>query len=144
MIAKKKNTQTASPLTAKQKRNFIFTFWGLFIVGILSIVLIFVLIANGAIGYLPPLEELQNPKNKYASEIISSDGERIGTFFTAKDNRIFTTYDEISPNVINALIATEDARFHSHSGIDGEALLRVLIKRVVKLVGGAGGESSID
>ncbi len=143
MVAKKKNTKIASPLTAKQKRNFFFAFWGLFTLGILSIVLIFVMIANGAIGYLPPLEELQNPKNKYASEIISSDGERIGTFFTAKDNRIFTTYNEISPNVINALIATEDARFHSHSGIDGEALLRVLIKRVVLQQSGAGGGSTI-
>ena len=86
---------------------------------------------------------LQNPKNKFASEIISSDGERIGTFFTAKDNRIFTTYNEISPNVINALIATEDARFYSHSGIDGQALLRVLIKRGILQQSGAGGGSTI-
>ena len=90
MATKKKNTKTPSNLTTKQKRNFILTFWGLFVAGILSVVLIFVLIANGVIGYLPPLDELQNPKNKYASEIISSDGERIGTFFTAKDNRILT------------------------------------------------------
>ena len=108
MATKKKNTKTPSNLTTKQKRNFLLIFWGLLAAGILSVVLIFVLIANGVIGYLPPLDELQNPKNKYASEIISSDGERIGTFFTAKDNRIFTTYDQISPNVINALIATED------------------------------------
>ncbi|MBQ5925489.1 MAG: transglycosylase domain-containing protein, partial [Paludibacteraceae bacterium] len=113
------------------------------LVGILSVTLVFVLIANGAIGYLPPLEELQNPKNKFASEIISSDGERIGTFFTAKDNRIFTTYNEISPNVINALIATEDARFYSHSGIDGQALLRVLVKRGILQQSGAGGGSTI-
>ena len=143
MVAKTKKTKTATCLTAKQKRNFLFAFWGAFVVGILSIILVFVLITNGAIGYLPPLEELQNPKNKYASEIISSDGERIGTFFTAKDNRIFTTYNDISPNVINALIATEDARFYSHSGIDGEALLRVLVKRVVLQQSGAGGGSTI-
>ena len=110
-MAKKKNSTSTSPLTSKQKRNFLLAFWGLFLAGVLSITLIFVLIANGAIGYLPPLEELQNPKNKFATEIISSDGERIGTFFTAKDNRINTYYNEISPNVINALIATEDARF---------------------------------
>ena len=143
MVSKKKSTKTTSSLTARQKRNFFLIFWGLFAIGLLSIILVFVLITNGAIGYLPPLEELQNPKNKYASEIISSDGERIGTFFTAKDNRIFTTYDEISPNVINALIATEDARFHSHSGIDGEALLRVIIKRVILQQSGAGGGSTI-
>ena len=69
MVTKKKNIKTATSLTAKQKRNFFFAFWGVFAVGILSIILVFVLIANGAIGYLPPLEELQNPKNKYASEI---------------------------------------------------------------------------
>ena len=142
-MAKKKNTKQTSPLTSKQKRTFLLAFWGMVLVGILSVTLVFVLIANGAIGYLPPLEELQNPKNKFASEIISSDGERIGTFFTAKDNRIFTTYNEISPNVINALIATEDARFYSHSGIDGQALLRVLVKRGILQQSGAGGGSTI-
>ena len=138
-----KNTKSTSNLTSKQKRNFFLVFWGLILAGFLSVVLVFVLIANGVIGYMPPLDELQNPKNKYASEIISSDGERIGTFFTAKDNRIFTTYNEISPNVINALIATEDARFHSHSGIDGQALMRVLVKRVILQQSGAGGGSTI-
>ena len=63
MVAKTKKTKTATCLTAKQKRNFLFAFWGAFVVGILSIILVFVLITNGAIGYLPPLEELQNPKN---------------------------------------------------------------------------------
>ena len=138
-MVKKKNTS----LTTKQKRNFLLIFWGAVLAGILSITLIFVLISHGVIGYLPPLDELQNPKNKYASEIISSDGERLGTFFTAKDNRIFTSYNEISPNVINALIATEDARFHSHSGIDGQALMRVLVKRVILQQSGAGGGSTI-
>jgi penicillin-binding protein 1A len=63
MATKKKNTKTPSNLTTKQKRNFFLIFWGLFAAGVSSVVLIFVLIANGAIGYLPPLEELQNPKN---------------------------------------------------------------------------------
>ncbi len=139
-MAKKKTT---TQITTKQKRTFLLAFWGIVLTGILSVVLIFVLISNGTIGYLPPLEELQNPKNKFASEIISADGERIGTFFTAKDNRINTTYDKISPNVINALIATEDARFYNHSGIDGQALLRVLFKRVILQQSGAGGGSTI-
>ena len=139
----KKNTTQTSSLTSKQKRNFLIIFWGLFLIGILSITLVFILIANGTIGYLPPIEELQNPKNKLASEIISADGKRIGTFFTAKDNRISTTYNEISPNVINALIATEDARFYEHSGIDGQALGRVLVKRVILQQSGAGGGSTI-
>ena len=78
MGAKTKNTKTAALLTAKQKRNFFLAFWGLFLLGILSIVLVFVLIANGAIGYLPPLEELQNPKNKYAAgTIVRKDDNEI-------------------------------------------------------------------
>jgi penicillin-binding protein 1A len=127
----------------KLLKKILIWFWSIFALGFASILLIFWLITKGALGYLPPLEELQNPKNKFATEIISSDGERIGTFFTAKDNRINTYYNEISPNVINALIATEDARFYTHSGIDGEALLRVLVKRGILQQSGAGGGSTI-
>lgn len=127
-MAKKNNKAKAKSggLTARQKRNFFIVFWALFLVGIGSAVLVFTLIANGAIGHLPPVEELQNPKNKYASEIISSDGELLGTFFTAKDNRISSEYVDLSPHLVNALIATEDARFEEHSGIDGIALAACL------------------
>lgn len=129
--------------TKKQKQKFFIVFWLICTVGIASVFLIFNLIANGVIGYLPPLEELQNPKNKYASEIISSDGERIGTFFTAKDNRINSEYFDLSPNLVNALISTEDSRFLDHSGIDGKALARVFVKTVLLQQKGAGGGSTI-
>lgn len=139
----KTGKKTASSLTGKQKRNFFLIFWSLFLFGIGSVILIFVLIADGAIGYLPPVEELQNPKNKYASEIIASDGELLGTFYTAKDNRISSEYVELSPNVINALISTEDERFLEHSGIDGIALARVFVKRLILFQKGAGGGSTL-
>lgn len=137
---KKKKQPT---ITQKQKKNFFIVFWSLFTAGIITVVIIFTLIVNGFIGYLPPIEELQNPKNNIASEIISSDGERIGTFFTAKDNRINANYSDLSPYLVNALIATEDARFNEHSGIDGRALSRVFVKRVLLQQKGAGGGSTI-
>lgn len=144
-MAKKTNNKTKrqSALTPKQKRNFFIILWSLFLFGVITITVIFTLIANGVIGYIPPIEELQNPKNKFATEIISCDGEVIGTFFTTRDNRINTQYSELSPNIVKALIATEDSRFLNHSGIDGKALLRVLFKRVILQQKGAGGGSTI-
>ncbi len=137
----KKSTPSISKRT---KKIFFISFWSVFSVGIVSIALIFILITNGSIGYLPPIEELQNPKSKFASEIISSDGKLIGTFFTAKDNRINTHYSELSPNIIKALIATEDERFTEHSGIDFKALIRVAVFRIILQQDGAGGGSTIS
>ena len=102
------------------------------------IALTFLLISVGIVGYVPPLEELENPKNKLATEIYSADGKVIGTFYSGKDNRMKTTYDELSPNLINALLATEDVRFYKHSGVDGKALLRAILS-----FGGGGGASTI-
>lgn len=121
------------------KSKFLKIFWGVFAAGLLAIVVIFILIANGAIGYLPPIDELQNPKNKYATEIYSSDLETIGRYFQNKDNRVGVDFNTISSNVINALIATEDVRFYNHSGVDGKALARAII-----LLGKAGGGSTIS
>jgi penicillin-binding protein 1A len=74
---------------------------------------------------MPSFEELENPKNQLATEIISSDGVVLGTYF--KENRTPVKYEEISPNVINALIATEDIRFYGHSGVDLRAVVRVIV-----------------
>jgi len=78
----------------------------------------------GAFGKLPSIEQIANPDTKLATEIITEDGEVLGTFF--RENRTAATYDEISPNLINALVATEDERFFEHSGIDARALARAL------------------
>ncbi len=104
--------------------------WILFFIGVLSVFAIFKLISDGKIGYLPPVEELQNPKNKYASEIYSCDMKILGRYFKEKENRVYTPYQDLSPHLINALISTEDARYYDHSGIDGRALFRVGVKTI--------------
>ena len=111
--------------------------WSIFALGLASIILIFWLITKGALGYLPPLDELQNPKNKFATEVISSDMQLLGRYYR-QENRVGVNYEDISPNMINALIATEDARYYSHTGIDFKSLLRAIIK-----MGKAGGGSTI-
>lgn len=112
-------------------------FWSIFALGLASIILIFWLITKGALGYLPPLDELQNPKNKFATEVISSDMQLLGRYYR-QENRVGVNYEDISPNMINALIATEDARYYNHTGIDFKSLLRAIIK-----MGKAGGGSTI-
>ena len=112
-------------------------FWSIFALGLASIILIFWLITKGALGYLPPLDELQNPKNKFATEVISSDMQLLGRYYR-QENRVGVNYEDISPNMINALIATEDARYYNHTGIDFKSLFRAIIK-----MGRAGGGSTI-
>ncbi len=119
------------------KKKFLICFWSIVGVGILSIVLVFVLIAKGSLGYLPPLEELQNPKNNFAAEVISSDMQLLGRYYR-NENRVGVDYDEISPYMINALVATEDVRYYDHSGIDLKSLLRAIVK-----LGRAGGGSTL-
>lgn len=109
----------------------------------LATVLIFTAIAKGWIGYMPPIEELENPIDKFASEIISADGKMLGTWSYSKENRIFVGYDELSAGTINALIDTEDIRFKEHSGIDAKAIVRAIIKRGILMQTSAGGGSTI-
>jgi len=125
------------------RKKFSRWFWGLFGVGILSIVLIFVFIWIGWIGYLPPIDELQNPINKYATEIYTSDLQVLGQFSKSKNNRVKTEYNQISENVINALVATEDVRFYDHSGIDGIALARAAVFRGIFQIKSSGGGSTL-
>lgn len=115
--------------------------WILFLVGLISIFTIFHLINEGKIGYLPPIEELENPKNKFASEIYSSDMKILGRFFKSQENRVYTPYEELSPYLIDALISTEDIRFYEHSGIDLQALLRVVFKTVILQQSSGGGST---
>lgn len=119
------------------KKNFLKWFWGLFAFAVISVALIFILISNGILGYLPPLNELQNPKNQYASEIFSSDMASLGRYYR-NENRVGVEYTDLSPYIINALVATEDARFYKHSGIDFKSLFRAVLK-----LGKAGGGSTL-
>ncbi len=125
------------------RKKFSRWFWWLFSFGIALIVLIFVFISIGWIGYLPPVDELQNPINKYATEIYTSDLQLLGRFSKSKENRVKVNYNQISENVINALIATEDIRFYEHSGIDGIALSRAAILRGIFQRKSSGGGSTI-
>ena len=118
-------------------KPFLAWFWGLFFGGLLVIWFVMWLITRGVLGYLPPLEELQNPKNTFASEIISSDMQSLGRYYRY-ENRIGVQYTDLSPNLINALIATEDARFYQHTGVDFKSLFRAVLK-----LGRAGGGSTL-
>ena len=124
-------------------KKFFITLWTLLLVGVFSVALLFFAISKGWIGYLPDMEELENPNYKFASQIISSDGKTLGTWSYSKENRINVEYQDISPNLVKALIATEDIRFSRHSGIDMRALLRAIVKRGILMQKNAGGGSTI-
>lgn len=110
--------------------------------GILTGVCVFFAIAKGWIGYMPPVEDLENPNYKFATEVISEDGVVMGTY-SYEENRVYVGYQDLSPYIINALIATEDVRFAEHSGIDVKALFRAVLKRGVLNQKNAGGGSTI-
>lgn len=118
-------------------------FWGLFVFGVLCLVLMFTFINIGWIGYLPPIDELQNPRNKYATEIYSSDLQLLGRYFYSKQNRVGVHYNDISKNVVNALVATEDVRFYDHSGVDGRAVTRAVVLTGLFQRKNSGGGSTI-
>ncbi|BEG98481.1 transglycosylase domain-containing protein [Bacteroides sedimenti] len=104
---------------------------------------LFCFIAWGWIGYMPDVEELENPKYKFASEVLSADGKTLGTWSLNKENRVYVGYKDISPYLVKALIATEDVRFEDHSGIDIRALARAVIKRGLFFQKNAGGGSTL-
>ncbi|MDR0939068.1 MAG: transglycosylase domain-containing protein [Mediterranea sp.] len=117
--------------------------WLLLAVTLVVAVVIFISISKGWIGYMPPVEELENPNYKFATEVLSEDGKVLGTWSYSKENRVYTSYDELSPHIIQALVATEDVRFRNHSGIDGKALFRAFVKRGLLFQKTAGGGSTL-
>ena len=124
-------------INVSKRETFLRWFWGIFAGGIVLLVLIFCLISVGWLGYMPPLEELENPQNRNASEIFSADMKTIGRYYKTA-NRISVEYSEISPYMVDALVATEDARFYEHMGVDPKALFRAVLK-----MGKAGGGSTL-
>lgn len=117
--------------------------WAVFLGIVGTVATLFLLIENGTIGYMPDLQQLENPVDKYASQVLSEDGVLLGTWSYSRANRIFVSYDELPPYLIQALIATEDERFYEHSGIDFRAVLRAIVKRVLMRQKQAGGGSTI-
>lgn len=116
--------------------KYIRWFWILIASGFASVALIFLLAGFGVFGKLPTFEELENPENNLASEVISIDGQTLGKY--AKENRTPVRYKDLSTNLVEALVATEDERFYEHSGIDARGSARAILK-----MGSAGGASTI-
>src|SRR5690606_9841365 len=113
------------------------TFWKIF-GGFLLIILLFFLLASwGVFGSLPDETSMENPEKNLATEIISSDGKTIGKFY--KENRTPIPFDSLPDHLVNALIATEDARFYKHSGIDAKGTVRAIV-----YMGKKGGASTIS
>lgn len=136
------------PMTDQQRRyarDLKVVKWMWIIFGSLAglVLIFFIFVYNGIIGYMPPVEELKNPKDQFASVVYSADGEEMGRFFRNTGNRLYADYDEISQHVVDALVATEDERFEEHSGIDVKALGRAIVKTVILRQKSAGGGSTI-
>jgi penicillin-binding protein 1A len=125
---------------SNSNRKYLIWFWSIFAVPFIFIAVLFILISTGNLGPIPSFEELENPENNLASEVYSEDNVLLGKYYV--QNRTWTPYNEISPYLIDALIATEDIRFYRHSGIDIRGLGRVLF-RTVLLGQNTGGGSTI-
>jgi penicillin-binding protein 1A len=128
--------------SAPSLKKYLKILWSLFGAGVVMVIILFTLIVNGNLGFMPSLTELENIETSLASEVYSCDSVVIRKFFY-KENRTYVPYEQISPNVIKALIATEDKRFYSHSGIDIRGLLRVA-KGVIVSDESSGGGSTIS
>ncbi|SET23747.1 transglycosylase domain-containing protein [Prevotella sp. kh1p2] len=120
--------------------HFLWSMLGL-LVGLVLVA--FVAIWNGWIGYMPEIEELQNPISRFATQVYSADGKVMGTWNFNRENRIPVPYSKLAPHLVHALVATEDARFYDHSGIDFIALGRAVVKRGILGQESAGGGSTI-
>jgi penicillin-binding protein 1A len=125
----------------KSFKKYVFLVWVVALTPVLLLGGIITMVSNGFLGDLPAFEELENPKSNLASEIYSSDQVLLGKYFI--QNRSNIHYHNLSPNLVNALKATEDIRFERHSGIDIRGLFRVLFKTIILRQSGAGGGSTI-
>lgn len=125
------------------RKTFVRILWGALCVIIVFLAVAFTSIWFGWIGYMPDLEDLQNPISRYASQVYSVDGKILGTYNMNRENRVHVDYNGISPYLVKALVATEDERFYDHSGIDFIALTRAIVKRGILGQKSAGGGSTI-
>ena len=125
------------------RKVFICTLWSFLVVAIVIAALSFYAIAKGWIGYMPPVEDLQNPISRFATQVFSSDRQLIGTWNYNKENRICVDFADLPKSLVDALVATEDARYYDHAGIDFYALGRAIVKRGLMGQASAGGGSTI-
>ncbi len=125
------------------KKGLVGLMWKAFGILIILAVLFFTLLSTGAVGYLPDIDELENPIDRYASQVIASDNELLFTYSLSDDNRIMVDYFDLSPHLIDALVATEDIRYYTHSGIDIIGLGRAIFKTIILQREESGGGSTI-
>ena len=125
------------------RKLFVYFLWTLLTISVLGAVFAFYAIDKGWIGYMPPVEDLQNPINRFATQIYSADGKIMGTWNYNRENRVMVDYSKLPTSLVQALVATEDVRFYDHSGIDFYALGRAVVKRGVLGQKSAGGGSTI-
>ncbi len=126
----------------EENRKYVRIMWISYVCGLFLIFVFFLLLSSGLLGFMPTFEELENPKANLATEVYSDNGELLG--YIGIQNRSNVNYQEISPNLINALVATEDVRFYEHSGIDARSLFRVLTKTVLGGNRSSGGGSTLS
>ena len=131
--------QKQKPMKDNTKKKIIKWFW--IIVPAPFVILILALVLVGLFAEIPSFEELEHPDNKLATQVIAENGEVLTTFHI--ENRTYVSYDELSPYLVNAAVATEDARFYEHSGIDMKSLARVLVKTILMQDSSQGGGSTI-
>ncbi len=129
------------PKVKPKYRIYIRWFWALYAIPFLVVVVLFFLISKEVLGPMPTFEQLENPENNLAAEVYSEDGFLLGKFYI--QNRTWTQYRDISPHIVDALIATEDIRFYKHSGIDLKGLARVIVRTFLMGQRQAGGGSTI-
>ena len=143
MASNENNPPNTKKKNKRRTKSIIKWLWIAFAAIVVAVFTIFCLIYNGIIGYMPPVEELKNPTDRYATVLYTADGMEMGRYYQSMANRVYVDFDELSPHLTNALIATEDERFLSHSGIDFRALLRAVVKRGLLGQKNAGGGSTI-
>jgi penicillin-binding protein 1A len=134
MPAKKNTSSTNNSLYIKR-------FWIIVASCFIFVFLLFTLLSLGWLGFMPSFEELENPKSNLASEVITADQQILGKYYI--ENRTNIHYNDLSPELINALIATEDARFEKHSGVDTRSIFRVIGKTIIGRKKSSGGGSTI-
>lgn len=125
-------------LTTEETKRYTYTFWKIIFGGLVILFLFLTSVRIGLFGPLPTFTDLENPESNLASEVISADGKVLGTYFV--QNRSNVSFEELSPDLVNALVATEDIRFYSHSGIDFKRSFTILF---YNLIGKKQGASTI-
>ncbi|UYW00942.1 PBP1A family penicillin-binding protein [Flavobacterium agricola] len=130
-------TKNTKKTKDKSFKGLVAKFWLVFLAGIAAIFLFFLLASWGVFGAMPTFDQLENPNSNQATEIYSDDNKVIGKFYL--ENRVNVKFDDLPPHLVNALVATEDERFYTHSGIDARGTLRA-----VSTLGQSGGASTIS